>query len=1236
MGRCTTHFSRRKHGGGAALLTVLSVVLLLTLIAPSPGRATGFVEVEGTGLVLDGCPFEFVGTNCYYLMVYGADPGLRHYSAEVLDEAAMMNCTVLRTWAFNDGAGQWNALQTAPGVYDETVFQALDWVIAKADSVGLKLVLPLINNWDDYGGMNQYIEWARTSPPLPTDAFVTVSGTHFELDGSSYYYTGTNFWYGLNLASTGAGGDRERLDRELDQLWSNGISNLRIMAGSEGPDTEPWRMVPSLQTSPGVYDAQVLDGLDYLLWAMGERGMKAIMCLNNFWPWSGGMAQYVSWNGGGAIPYPPPEPGGDWNLYQEYAASFYSNSGAMQDFRDHISFIANRENTYTGESYKDDPTIMAWELGNEPRGFHTNAANFNIWIDATAAYIKSLDTNHLVTTGCEGDTPWPSWNGLDFDANHDGPDIDYTTIHIWPQNWGWYDPGNPSGYALAESNARSYFNNHEAQAQTLGKPMVLEEFGLARDGGSYDPAASTQYRDQFYAAMFDEILTSAAGNGPAGGDNFWAWAGEGRPLEPYGSFWNPGDPWIGDPPHEHQGWYSVYDSDTTTLAVLAAHGADMYALMSGAPTQHDDFYTHATCRQMYKDHVSAVLNRINTITGIAYKDDPTILAWELANETRCQSDPTCSTLQTWIEEMAPYYKSIDANHLLTTGQEGFFNYGSGPWYQNGSQGTDFIANHQVADIDFCTFHLWPNNWGNWTHSQSMTWVNDHITAAHGAVGKPVFIGEFGLYREGGGTTIARDQLFESIFEAFRTQSGAGALFWILYHDAYPDYDGYGVYYPADESTITIIMDAAEALIDTTPPDNVTSFQAVTRDQVEGFIDLSWTEPDNIRGVRIYRQGVGGYPLYDDGGGVVPAWPATEDEAIAGGWLLIAELSPGTTTLADGPLTRDMYYYAAFTIGCNWLPALGDPGARDRALSYHLGDFDENGGVGFYDLNTFSGTFLTATGEPGFLPETDIGPTDDQTKHGLPLTDGYIGFEDLMIFALSFDGGSDLLRTGGGVGKTGAVRVWIEDANPMAPGLTQVIRLSLGNIWLQGIHARIHWQGDTPPEVRPGEDWSNGGWFHAARPESGVLELSAVRLGPRALAGGEHVLAVLVFPEGQAPGAITIESVIARSPRNRPLAVELGPGSPDPQPAALSLQIRPNPSRGLVSFMVEAPAAAVGAVYDPLGRKLRSLGPWVLPDGRGIFVWDRTDDGGRPLPEGVYLFEVRSGQDRVARKIHVIR
>ena len=79
------------------------------------------------------------------------------------------------------------------------------------------------------------------------------------------------------------------------------------------------------------------------------------------------------------------------------------------------------------------------------------------WINATAALIKSLDANHLVTIGSEGRTPFPkSYVGMDFAVDHAFADIDYTTIHVWAQNWEWYNPdeGAPSRRARAPPRAR--------------------------------------------------------------------------------------------------------------------------------------------------------------------------------------------------------------------------------------------------------------------------------------------------------------------------------------------------------------------------------------------------------------------------------------------------------------------------------------------------------------------------------------------------------------------------------------------------------------------------------------------------------------------------------------------------------------------------------------------------------------------------------------------------------------
>ena len=133
---------------------------------------------------------------------------------------------------------------------------------------------------------------------VKSSSFVKVQNGRLSLDNHDYLYVGTNFWYGANLGSPGIGGNRTRLMNELDHLHALGVDNLRVQAGTEGPDTEPWRIVPSMQPSPGEYNDDVLAGLDFLLYEMGKRQMRAVMCLNNFWHWSGGFAQYIAWANG--------------------------------------------------------------------------------------------------------------------------------------------------------------------------------------------------------------------------------------------------------------------------------------------------------------------------------------------------------------------------------------------------------------------------------------------------------------------------------------------------------------------------------------------------------------------------------------------------------------------------------------------------------------------------------------------------------------------------------------------------------------------------------------------------------------------------------------------------------------------------------------------------------------------------------------------------------------------------
>jgi mannan endo-1,4-beta-mannosidase len=379
----------------------------------------------------------------------------------------------------------------------------------------------------------------------------------------------------------GTSGDRERLTRELDTLAGLGITNLRVLGASQKTRIRH-TVEPSIQRAPGDVDENILKGLDFLLSEMGKRGMKAVIYLNNYWEWSGGMSQYVTWASGGRgiDPYDTTQ---GWGLFMDFSATFYSNDKANEMFRSYIRTLVNRQNTENGRRYADDPTIMAWQLANEPRpgrdddNGRRNLGAFNAWIRGTSAFIHSIDTNHLVSTGSEGYIGTLAKERYFLDA-HRARGVDYLTLHLWPKNWQWYDPLQPdSTYPEAGRKSTEYIARHVALAESLGKPIVMEEFGMSRDNQRTYPGESSRMRDMFYHLVLRQVYDSASAGKPIAGANFWAWGGEGK-AKPLEEFWKEGDPLVGDPPMEPQGYNSVFNADRSTISVLSWY-AHLFSLL---------------------------------------------------------------------------------------------------------------------------------------------------------------------------------------------------------------------------------------------------------------------------------------------------------------------------------------------------------------------------------------------------------------------------------------------------------------------------------------------------------------------------------------------------------------------------------------------------------------------------------------------------------------------------------
>jgi len=155
---------------------------------------------------------------------------------------------------------------------------------------------------------------------------------------------------------------------------------------------------------------------------------------------------------------------------------------------------------------------------------------------------------------------------------------------------------------------------------------------------------------------------------------------------------------------------------------------------------HNDFYEVERCRELYKGYVEHVLTRTNPLTGLEYREDPTIMLWELGNELNCKW-PKKYPLD-WIREMGAFVKELDSHHLLSTGVRGN-QWGDDPndkqSYKDGiTSETTVIRDHEPDVIDAASVHFYPKTY----EFDDRELLRDFIRSAHEMLDKPVYIGEF--------------------------------------------------------------------------------------------------------------------------------------------------------------------------------------------------------------------------------------------------------------------------------------------------------------------------------------------------------------------------------------------------------------------------------------------------------------------------------------------------------------
>ena len=264
---------------------------------------------------------------------------------------------------------------------------------------------------------------AATSMSVPVaSGFVTRSGTRLLLNGRLFRFAGTNQYYlGLDDNIRDAAGNpthptTARIDDALQSAVRTGATVVRshtlgISVGCTG----------CFEPRPGVFSDSALGSADYAIYQAGRLGLKLMIPLTDQWRWyHGGESTFTGWTG-----YPnatDPSVNAASDAAQRAAEShFYTDPAVVAAFRLYVNRLLNHVNPYTGLRYKNDPTIMAWETGNE---LWTAPP---AWTQNFAAYLKrTVGVQQLVADGSAADGMAVA------DAAIRAPDIDIVGGHFYP------------------------------------------------------------------------------------------------------------------------------------------------------------------------------------------------------------------------------------------------------------------------------------------------------------------------------------------------------------------------------------------------------------------------------------------------------------------------------------------------------------------------------------------------------------------------------------------------------------------------------------------------------------------------------------------------------------------------------------------------------------------------------------------------------------------------------------
>ncbi len=285
------------------------------------------------------------------------------------------------------------------------------------------------------------------STRMVSSRFVTRAGSQLMLDGHPFRFAGANMhWLPFGDSTTYT--SQFRINDGLVDAQEMGLTVVR--SHDLGISTGCSKCIePAL----GVFSETALEHDDYVIKAAKNQGIRLIIPLtDNYHYPAGGKHTFTDWRG----------------ISDEN--QFYYNTQVISDFETYISTLLNHVNVYSGIKYKDDPTILAWETGNE-----LNPPTS--WTKTISAYIKSIDRNHLVLDGHYGIDP----NAANL------PNIDIVSDHYYPKS-----------VSKLKSDANA--------AKKVGKVFIVGEF---------------DWNDANGGDLLGSFLSGIQANPAIAGDAFW-------------------------------------------------------------------------------------------------------------------------------------------------------------------------------------------------------------------------------------------------------------------------------------------------------------------------------------------------------------------------------------------------------------------------------------------------------------------------------------------------------------------------------------------------------------------------------------------------------------------------------------------------------------------------------------------------------------------------------------------